>query len=303
MKKNKKTLAIGIPAYNEEKNIKFLLKALAKQKINGLEIKKIIVVSDGSTDRTVMIAKSIKIPQLKVIDNKKRLGKTSRLNEISKLANTDILVLLDADILPANSNFIQMIADPLLRDEGIGVVGADTESTPAKSAFENAIVISHNLKREIYKKIKNGNNIYFCHGRARAFSKNFYVQLKYPSSLPEDAYSYLQCIKKGFKFVFAPKAKVLFKSPATFSDHAKQSTRFIKGIKNINSYFPKRFIEKEYNIPKLFILQKIIKYFFLFPKEIITYLAISIYIRLFKSDSEIDTKQWSTSSTTKQVTL
>ena len=61
MKKHKKlTVTIGIPAYNEEKNIGRLLRALLRQKTNGLSIKKIIVISDASTDKTSQIVRGFK---------------------------------------------------------------------------------------------------------------------------------------------------------------------------------------------------------------------------------------------------
>ena len=51
---NTQSITIGIPAYNEEANIKYLLKLLLNQKIKNAAIHEVIVVSDGSTDGTVL---------------------------------------------------------------------------------------------------------------------------------------------------------------------------------------------------------------------------------------------------------
>ena len=79
--KEKVSVTIGIPAYNEEANIGHLLKSLIKQKEEDFKIDKIIVSSDGSTDRTIEIVKSFKDSRIKLLDNKKRRGQASRQNQ------------------------------------------------------------------------------------------------------------------------------------------------------------------------------------------------------------------------------
>lgn len=298
--RNKSTVSIGIPAYNEEQNIKILLEKIFAQKIHSAQLTQVIVISDGCTDRTLSACKNIKDTRLKIVARKKRLGKMARINEILKLTNADVLVLLDADVLPVGNNFIQEIITPILRNKNVGVVGADTESIKAKSFMENVIATSHNFKRDVYKSIKNGNNIYLCHGRARAFSKKFYSQLFFPRNCPEeDAYSYLLCIQEGFKFAFAPKTKVLFNSPKTLQDHIKQSTRFLKGRHKMQLYFSGDFGKREYNISKILLLRKSIKYLLIAPVEMLTYLIITRYIRFFKLNIKIHNPKWAVSRTTK----
>ncbi|MFW6148438.1 MAG: glycosyltransferase family 2 protein, partial [Atribacterota bacterium] len=57
-----------IPAYNEENTIEDIIKTVKKIP----EIDKIIVVSDGSTDNTVEIARSLKV---RVFEMEKNVGK------------------------------------------------------------------------------------------------------------------------------------------------------------------------------------------------------------------------------------
>ena len=54
----KLTVTIGIPAYNEEKNIGRLLKSLSNQKGDDFTLNEIVVLSDGSTDMTNEIVHS-----------------------------------------------------------------------------------------------------------------------------------------------------------------------------------------------------------------------------------------------------
>jgi len=67
-------VSVITPVYNEEKNIERCLKSVLKQTYKKLEI---IVVDDGSTDRTLKITKTLKV---KVIKNEKNLGLAKSLN-------------------------------------------------------------------------------------------------------------------------------------------------------------------------------------------------------------------------------
>src|SRR3989344_306584 len=85
-KMNKKTVIVGIPAFNEEKNIGVLLESILLQKGNNFTIDKVIVVCDGSRDNTAEIVKlySKKFNQISLKDDNKRKGKAARLNEFYK---------------------------------------------------------------------------------------------------------------------------------------------------------------------------------------------------------------------------
>ena len=114
MEKKKLTLIIGIPANNEEANIGYLLESLLKQKKGDYRIDKIIVASDGSTDRTIKITRQLKDQRVIAIDNKMRKGKPARLNQIVELFKSDVLVLLDADICIDDDSFIGKLIDPII---------------------------------------------------------------------------------------------------------------------------------------------------------------------------------------------
>lgn len=281
MKNMKITVSVGIPSYNEEANIKNLLQVLLNQALDGFELKAIIVVSDGSTDRTVELVRSVQDERIKLIEFTKRNGAEKAQNKIIKVAKGDILVMLDADVLPETENFILNIIKPILKDNKVGLVGADTKSFPSRNLSEKIIAESHEFKKNIYKNINRGNNIYLCHGRARAFSQAFYTQIRWPEcGGAEDAFSYLSCIDKGFKFIFEPSASVRFRSPQVLSDHLLQSRRFIRGRKLMESYFHPQFVRNEYKIPLPLILKHTILFFLKNTFLTTSFILIHLYARL-----------------------
>ncbi len=299
--KNYKTITVGIPAYNESRNISFLLSALSTQVIKTGILKEIILISDGSIDETVATAKSVHLPFLKIIEYKHREGKMKRQNEIVKLSESDILVLLDSDTILFGNDFIENLINPIVLDENVGLVGANIKSLRGKNYIQRSLALSHDFKWKMYEKIDEGNNIYLCHGRARAFSKKLYKNINWPDEFPEDAYSYLWSLRNGFKFAYAKKAVLLFKSPDNINDHLRQSLRFKTGKYIYNKDFSKEFLESEYHIPKKIMLGSIFLQFIKHPIDMSIYLLIMVYIKIFKSDTKVDNNRWEISESTKEI--
>jgi len=294
-------LSIGIPAYNEELNIKFLIKALLGQEYKNVELEEIILVSDGSSDRTVEYARSVGYERLRVIERQLRKGGKLTQNEIIKEARGDVLILLDADVLPVGRQFVENIVAPIREDKKVGLVGAFTKSAKPTTLFEGVIASSHEFKNRLYQRINGKDNIYLCHGRARALSKSFYTQINWPKNIPEDAYSYLFCLQKGLKFVFAPKAQVIFRSPANFRDHFLQSNRFLLGKKRLEKYFPSDWVKAQYGYSKSLLIWTLIVYLFKNPVSILSYLMVAVVVRVYGLIKTTSDVKWDISTSTKKV--
>lgn len=298
----KVTLTIAIPAYNEEANIKKLLDNLSRQNYENIALDKILVVSDHSTDNTAKIVKAYKNKKVKLIENIRRIGKPAVQNIMFKNTNSDYLVILDADILPDGKNFIMDLINPLMKDKKTGMTGADTVPAKNSTFVEKVISDSHLFKTGIYKKMAGGNNIYMCHGRGRALSRSFYTKIKIPVNCSqEDAYIYLLCNKLGFKFIYTPKAQVIFRSPATIADHAKQSMRFSQGNKSLYNYFDGEFIQRSYELPISIIFKEVFKFIINNPVSAALYILIQVYIIVFKPASRTNVGAWNISASTKTL--
>ena len=84
-------ITVGIPAYNEEKNIAKIIVKLKKM------VDQILVCDDGSTDSTCAIAESLGVT---VIKHPKNLGYGSAIRSIflkAREINSEVLVTIDAD--------------------------------------------------------------------------------------------------------------------------------------------------------------------------------------------------------------
>ena len=113
-------VAVLIPAYNEEKNIEEMLK-LTREEIAGA---KIVVVDDGSKDRTADIAEKQGAIVLRHNTNK---GKGEGLNTgfsyvLNKLKDVNYVVIMDAD-LQFHPRDAKSVLAPLISNEADFVMG------------------------------------------------------------------------------------------------------------------------------------------------------------------------------------
>jgi glycosyltransferase involved in cell wall biosynthesis len=106
-----KKLSIVIPAYNEERTIRAILEKVRNVRL-PLE-KEIIVVDNGSKDRTYEIAKEV--PGVSVFREFTK-GKGAAVKRGFKEATGDILTIQDAD-LEYDPNDFTTVIDPILRGE------------------------------------------------------------------------------------------------------------------------------------------------------------------------------------------
>ncbi|NIO20634.1 MAG: glycosyltransferase [Candidatus Aenigmarchaeota archaeon] len=125
MQKVKKDIvSIVIPTYNERENIEVLIPrifdALEKKKVKG----EVIIVDDNSPDKTGIAAEGFKEKyRVNVIHRKAKLDLSSAVLEGFKIAEGEIIGVMDADIShPPES--IPKLAKPIFKGEADFVVGS-----------------------------------------------------------------------------------------------------------------------------------------------------------------------------------
>ncbi len=294
---NMTTVSIGISAYNEESNIISLLNQLLNQVEENFALEELILISDGSTDETYNTAVTISHPKLLIVNHDKREGLVVRENEILGKFKGEILVLINADTHVEDKMFISNLIQPLLLNKNAGIVGAKVSPLPPRNFFGQVINNSAILKQKIYEQINHGENLYLCHGRARAFSRKFADNIRFPLAPGEDAFSYIKCKQIGMDFIYQPKAVVFYRSPETVEDHLRQSVRFF----NSKSRWKNEYGNKNYyHIPKSILVRETTKNYLQHPVLLTFYLCVYIYARI-KSIWHATSIIWETSASSKNI--
>lgn len=95
----KKELSVVVPAYNEEKAIEETLRETADYLSKKGYAFEILVVNDGSTDRTPQIVRDLAKPhpQIRLIEQPKNMGKGDAVKEGIRHARYPVTLFMDAD--------------------------------------------------------------------------------------------------------------------------------------------------------------------------------------------------------------
>ncbi len=135
-------LIIQIPCFNEEKTIKETLADIPR-KIAGIDQVEVMIVDDGSADRTVAVARECGVDHIVSLGSNRGLATAFRRGTEYALAQgADILVNTDADNQYCGAD-IPKLVEPILKHEADLVVGcrpiADhPEFNPAKKMLQMA---------------------------------------------------------------------------------------------------------------------------------------------------------------------
>ena len=113
---------VVIPAFNECRNIPICLASIAKQTIRP---QRIVVIDDGSTDKTSEYARTFaELNDLDVIVIRRRdsIGKTPSIKHQSRESEADVEFILDGDTVLVSENYIERAVQELY--QGVGIASA-----------------------------------------------------------------------------------------------------------------------------------------------------------------------------------
>ncbi len=210
-------IAIGIIAYNEEKNLPKLLDI-----IKDLKIKELFLFSDGSTDKTnniIMNFKGKKTNNVYKIIGKKRRGKYFRINQFIEKTTCDILLLCNGDILP-KEGFLKKIIK-FMQDKTIAIITTRGVCVNKKDSLLNqAVHVYWELHHEFSLIQPKGTGLL-------ALRKE---RIKLPKTSVDEIYLISLLEKKG-RIKYADNITYYTKSPEKLSEFVKQIRRYHNGHK------------------------------------------------------------------------
>lgn len=120
-------LSIVIPSYNEEQRLEPTLEKIANYIQSQRPHTEVIVVDDGSTDRTAAVAESWRgrIDQLRVVSNGRNRGKGFSVRHGSLEAHGEIVLFTDADLSSPIEEGEKLLAALQTHDVAIGSRAVD----------------------------------------------------------------------------------------------------------------------------------------------------------------------------------
>ena len=251
-------VSIIIPNYNGkellEKNLPFLFEAIKNYKEN-IEI---IVVDDGSFDRSIYFLNE-NYPSIKVISLKKNLGFSKAVNIGVKEAKYKIIYLLNNDIRVEKdflSSIVEHFKDPFVFS--VSSCQIQKENQNYNTVYPKIFL---GMFLHYYSEVfdKDSIEILFSSAGASAFDKDKFLSLGgfdelYSPFYFEDIDLCWRAYRKGYKCLLEPKSIVIHKGRETISKLYKDS--------KINSIYWRNYF---FFLFKNFPFSLILKFFLFFP--------------------------------------
>jgi glycosyltransferase involved in cell wall biosynthesis len=261
------TVTVGIPAHNEEANIRQLLQSIVSQKGNFV-LEKIIVVCDGCTDNTETLA--YEVVGVEILNDHNRRGKPVRINELFHIAQSDIIVIVDADIYLVEGA-LDAITHPFYNNSNIMLASGNLTPLPVKNFVGQMAFAIVDLWDTAMNMVTNAE-MYRCNGPLRAFRRPFYLQFTFPPLSADDIYPYFVCKQLNYQFAYICESLGSYKLPTTLFDLQKQMKRFLDSDKIHKQTFGLDFIKQFYTITPLIKFKALLKTLPKHPLSTIGYL-------------------------------
>lgn len=185
-------LIIQIPCLNEEESLPKTLEALPKH-IDGVDIIETLVINDGSTDRTVEVAKQCGVNH--IISFTKRRGLAQAFGaglDAALKANADIIVNTDADGQYKGEDIPRLIKPILDKEADIVVGNRDIENIRQFSWIKKRL---QRIGSSVVRQLANSNVIDATTG-FRAYDREAALQLNIISNYTYTLESIIQAENK-----------------------------------------------------------------------------------------------------------
>ncbi len=292
-------VSIIIPAYNEEDVIERTLNSVINLDYPREKLK-IIVVNDGSTDRTPKIVRDFirkhKDYNIKLL-NQKNAGKWKALNHGLRFVNSEFFAVLDADSIVSKDALKTML--PYFYDESVGAVLPLMKVYTPKNILQKIQWYEY-IVNMFYKKLASYINcIHVTPGPFTIYRTKVIKKLGgfKRAFATEDLEIALRLQKHHYKIIQVLETEVYTIAPRDFKGLYKQRYRWNKGsFLNVLSY-RKMLFNKEYGDFGLIQLPSVLLTGFLSVSLLLLVLYYSIIKPLYKVIKKLflthfDIKTW-----------
>lgn len=221
-------VSVIIAAYNEERFIEDRVRNLLACDYPA-DLLEILIASDGSSDRTVELARAAAggDSRVQVLDYQDRSGKVGVLNRVCALAKGETLVFSDANVA-FEPDALRLLVDAL-KDERVGCVCGKLRLR-APAGQTHAETEGLYWKLESWLKTQEGARgvLLGANGAIYALRRAQWQPVA-PDTVVEDFYIPMRLLMDGFRIVFDPRALAWEDMPPSLKDEFGRRIRIGAG--------------------------------------------------------------------------
>lgn len=244
------SVSIIIPAYNEEKSIERTIESILSS--NYPKKFEVLVIDDGSKDRTYERAKKYESENLRVI-KKENGGKATALNLAISKAKGEIIFSMDADTFVEPDTMKKMVR--YFKDPRVMSVTPGMILYKPKTIWQRIQHLEYLVGIFLRKVFAFLDAIYIAPGAFSAYRKSFFEKHGGydEGNIVEDLELALRIQYKGYRTENCPEAKVQTIGPEKFGALLKQRRRWYYGLmKNFWDY--RKLVSRKFGDMGLFVM-------------------------------------------------
>jgi rhamnosyltransferase len=194
-------ISIVIRTYNEQRHLADVLKAVGRQKTNGLSYE-VIIVDSGSTDNTLLIAREHGCRTVHITKEEFTFGRS--LNIGCDAASGSVLVFISGHCVPANNEWLENLVTPLINGDIAYSYGRQIGGNGSKFS-----------ERQLFNKYYPANSQipqegFFCNNANAGLLKSTWEKFKFAEDLTglEDMHLAKQLVLSGLTIGYVANAPV-----------------------------------------------------------------------------------------------
>jgi GT2 family glycosyltransferase len=219
-KKTERRVSIVVPAYNAEATIEAALRSLVAQQ--SPVQREIIVVDDGSTDRTAAIAAAV--DGVRVMSQPNAGPAVARNNGV-EAASGEFVLFIDSDC-EASPDWLNTMLEPFADGRVAGVKGAYRTRQTALAARFAQLEYEDKYDRMARREFIDFVDTYSAAFRREVFSSSGGYSPEFPTACAEDVDLSYRMERAGAKMVFRPQAIVYHRHPERLGAYLRKKFRF-----------------------------------------------------------------------------
>lgn len=248
-------ISLIVPAYNEEKTIRKSIQSLLELDYPNYEI---IMVDDGSKDKTFDEVKHFNTSKLKLIHQQNK-GKANALNNGIKNSKGEIIVTVDADTT-LKKDALRKIANRFAQNNKVGAIAGNVKVIPEKNSLNVIQGTEYTIGINLIRKAQSLLGcVMIVPGPIAALRRDALEKAGYFSddTFAEDFDITMKILKQGYRVEYEDEAISYTDAPKTIEDLMKQRRRWYRGLlqvldKHRNLYFNvKRGFFGTFGVPNL----------------------------------------------------
>jgi biofilm PGA synthesis N-glycosyltransferase PgaC len=188
---------------------------------------RIMIVSDGSTDRTAEVVRQYIVQGVELIEQKERRGKIANLNDVLPKLQEEIVILSDANVMYRADAVMKLVAR--FQDPSVGCVSGRvilTESTPE---LDGPTGQYYSLEWFLQEQSSSIHSMTGADGAMYALRRSLFRPCP-DDTIIEDFVIPMGIIRQQQRVVYEPGAVGWERGPATMREEFRRKVRIAAGV-------------------------------------------------------------------------